>query len=199
MLAVHIVFGAQMPKPDYNQNRPAARHFDVEDHHHVDQAGNLWSLGLVLSIRDGVLCLKELAIRPVGHNEQLTSAVLRGINVRDLVSHERRHLIEEGHLAPDSQDDRTLSEAQVEELLASRGPAVGRRLDEFDLRLVAHLYASAYEAGLPVQRTVAERLGVSIPTASRRISLARQSGLLDRRYTQTRGRRSPSKENSDGC
>ena len=85
-----------MPKSDANPERPISQRFDVEAHHHVDQAGNLWSLGLVLSIRDGVLCLKELAIRPVGHNEQLTSAVLRGINVRDLVSHERRHLIEEG-------------------------------------------------------------------------------------------------------
>jgi DNA-binding transcriptional regulator LsrR (DeoR family) len=54
---------------------------------------------------------------------------------------------------------------------------------------VARLYADAYQEGVSVQRQVADRLGVSIPTAARRIMLARDRGLISGRFNQTRGSR----------
>ena len=177
-----------MSEPDVNPKRPT-QEFDAADRPWIDQAGRTWSLSVDLFVKDGVVGIKELTIRPEGHNEPLTSAVLRGINVSDLVSHERQHLVEKGLIAPDPKDDMLLTDEQVEELLASGGPARGKHLTELDLRLVVRLYADAYGAGLPVQRTVAERLGVSIPTAARRIMLARERGLIGSRFPQTRGAR----------
>ena len=178
-----------MPKSDANLERPTSQRFDVEDHPWVDQAGRNWLLSLELVISGGVVGIGAFAIQPVGHNEPLTGAVLRGINLRDIADQERQHLIDEGRLACDPQDDRLLSDAEVEDLLASGGPARGKQLTELDLRLVAHVYADAYQEGVSVQRHVADRLGVSIPTAARRIMLARDRGLISSRFSQTRGAR----------
>ncbi len=177
-----------MSKPDVNPKRPT-QEFDAADRPWVDQAGRTWSLSVDLFVKDGVVGIKELTIRPEGHNEPLTSAVLRGINVRGIADQERQYLIDKGLLACDPQDDELLTDAEVEELLASGGPSRGKHLSELDLRLVARLYADAHGAGLPVQRTVAERLGVSIPTAARRIMLARDRGLIGSQFSQTRGAR----------
>ena len=178
-----------MPKSDANPKRPTSQRFDVEDHAWVDQAGRNWSLSADLVVKGGVVGIKAFAIQPVGHNEPLTGAVLRGINLRDIADQERQYLIDKGLLACDPQDDRLLSDAEVEDLLASGGPARGKQLTELDLRLVARLYADAYQEGVSVQRQVADRLGVSIPTAARRIMLARDRGLISSRFSQTRGAR----------
>ena len=177
-----------MSKPDVNPKRPT-QEFDAADRPWIDQAGRTWSLSVDLFVKDGVVGIKELTIRPEGHNEPLTSAVLRGINLRGIADQERQHLIDKGLLACDPQDDRLLSDAEVEDLLAFGGPARGRQLTELDLRLVARLYADAYQEGVSVQRHVADRLGVSIPTAARRIMLARDRGLISGRFNQTRGSR----------
>ena len=124
--------------------------------------------------------------------------MLRGINLRDIADQERQYLIDKGLLACDPQDDRLLSDAEVEDLLASGGPARGKQLTELDLRLVARLYADAYEEGVSVQRHVADRLGVSIPTAARRIMLARDRGLISGRFNQTRGSRKQTTETDSG-
>ena len=187
-----------MPKSDANLERPTSQRFDVEDHPWVDQAGRNWLLSLELVISGGVVGIGAFAIQPVGHNEPLTGAVLRGINLRDIADQERQHLIDKGLLACDPQDDRLLSDAEVEDLLASGGPARGKQLTELDLRLVARLYADAYQEGVSVQRQVADRLGVSIPTAARRIMLARDRGLISGRFNQTRGSRKQTTETDSG-
>jgi hypothetical protein len=178
-----------MPKPDVNLKRPTPPRFDVEGRPWIDQAGRNWSLSVDLVVKGGVVGIGAFAVKPVGHNEPLTGAVLRGINLRDIAYQERQYLIDKGLLACDPQDDRLLSDAEVEDLMAFGGPARGRELTELDLRLVARLYADAYREGLPVQRTVAEHLGVSIPTAARRIMLARDRGLIGSQFSQTRGAR----------
>ena len=187
-----------MSRSDANPERSTSQQFDVEDHPWVDQAGRNWLLSVDLGVKGGVVGIKAFAIRPVGHDEQLTGAVLRGINLRDIANQGRQYLIDEGCLACDPQDDRLLSGAQVEDLLASGGPARGRQLTELDLRLVARLYADAYEEGVSVQRHVADRLGVSIPTAARRIMLARDRGLISSRFSQTRGSRKQTTETDSG-
>lgn len=58
------------------------------------------------------------------------------------------------------------------------GPDSTRDLALEDLNLVASLYLDAYKRGLPVQRHVAESLGIALSTATRRISLARKAGFI---------------------
>jgi len=123
----------------------------------------------------------------------LLADVLHRMDADGRVPYARRDVQEffnrAGGLACDPQDDRLLSDAEVEDLLAFGGPVRGRQLTELDLRLVARLYADAYQEGASVQRHVADRLGVSIPTAARRIMLARDRGLISGRFSQTRGAR----------
>ena len=186
-----------MPKSDANPKRPASQRFDVEGHAWVDQAGRNWSLSVDLVVKGGVVAIGAFSIQPAGHNEPLTGAVLRGINLRDIADQERQYLIDKGLLACDPQDDELLTDAEVEELLASGGPSRGKHLSELDLRLVARLYTDAHGEGLAVQRTVAERLGVSIPTAARRIMLARDRGLIGSQFSQTRGNRKQTMDTSN--
>jgi hypothetical protein len=63
--------------------------------------------------------------------------------------------------------------------LAQAGPDSTRDLTAEDLLLVASLYNDAYQRGQPVQRYVAETLGIAISTAARRISLARNAGYIN--------------------
>jgi hypothetical protein len=62
----------------------------------------------------------------------------------------------------------------------SLGPDSTRTLTDDDLRSVADLYLQAWKVNMPVQRHVADVLQISIPTAARRISLARQRGFISR-------------------
>ena len=63
----------------------------------------------------------------------------------------------------------------------SLGPDSTRTLTDDDLRSVADLYLQAWKVNMPVQRYVADVLQISIPTAARRISLARQRGFISRK------------------
>lgn len=65
--------------------------------------------------------------------------------------------------------------------LIKRGPNSRRDLTEEDLISVAVLYRHAYSQGLSTQKTIAKEMGVSIPTASRRIMRAREEGFLEPR------------------
>ena len=65
--------------------------------------------------------------------------------------------------------------------LVRRGPDSRRDLSEEDLISVAVLYRHAYSQGLSTQKTIAKEMGVSIPTAARRIMRAREEGFLEPR------------------
>jgi DNA-binding transcriptional regulator LsrR (DeoR family) len=54
----------------------------------------------------------------------------------------------------------------------------GRTHTEDELREVAEIYMAAFQAHRPVQKTVADMLGVSVSTAAKRIMAARQSGYI---------------------
>ncbi len=61
-----------------------------------------------------------------------------------------------------------------------RGPDSTRVLSDSDLEHVAELYLKAWQLNLPVQKHVADALNIAIPTAARRIGLARRHGLISR-------------------
>ena len=62
----------------------------------------------------------------------------------------------------------------------SMGPDSTRTLTDDDLKSVADLYLQAWKVNIPVQRHIANELQISIPTAARRISLARQRGFISK-------------------
>ena len=59
----------------------------------------------------------------------------------------------------------------------ARGSA---RLSMYELQEVADIYIDAFFNHLPVQKTVAQTLGIPLSTACKRINLVRKKGLLPR-------------------
>ena len=68
--------------------------------------------------------------------------------------------------------------------IANAGPDTTRDLTDEDLVLVASLYYDAYQRGIPVQRYLAETLGIAISTAARRISIARKAGYISEKINK---------------
>lgn len=84
-------------------------------------------------------------------------------------------------LIDQSRKDRTKHSRQPTPIRRhSLGPDSTRTLTDDDLRSVADLYLQAWKVNIPVQRHIADELQISIPTAARRISLARQRGFISR-------------------
>lgn len=54
----------------------------------------------------------------------------------------------------------------------------GRQHSDEDLRSVADIYKAAFQARMPVQKAVADALGISVSTASKRIMAARRRGFI---------------------
>jgi hypothetical protein len=155
---------------------------DVTDAPWTDPDGNKWLVPLEWKTTGDQLV--GVAIRALGDTSP-TATLIRKVPFGQIINAERARRIDRG-------EER--SKVDLEESLASGGPNRGRHLTDTDLQAVAHFYEEAYEAGLPVQRHIADKFGVSIPTAARRISRARQRGFIDDRFVQTRGRVLSSKE-----
>ena len=151
----------------------------------TDPDGTVWRLRLEWKVLAGRLEVAAIDIRSENGESALSPALVRRVPLADIISARRVALVDrlDGADSPEP-----LSKRAIAQSLNTGGPDSTRRLTDLDLRLVAHLYAEAYRAGLPVQRYVAEKCGVSIPTAGRRIGLARQGGFIDDRFVQNRGR-----------
>ena len=54
----------------------------------------------------------------------------------------------------------------------------GRQHSDDDLQAVAEIYKAAFQARLPVQKAVADALGISVSTAAKRIMAARSRGFI---------------------
>ena len=147
--------------------------------------------GLVIAIdwkiHNEVPVAEAVSIRSTA-NEGISARKVHRLPLGRIINAERARLIEDGTLADDLQPLTRFTESEFAEFASDAGPDQGRHLTEDALRLVAHLYIEAYRNGDPVQRGVADQLGVSIPTAARRIGLARDRGYIDHRYSQSRGR-----------
>ena len=165
-----------MAETDLLAGRTGRTDFDVTDAPWTDSDGNKWLVSLEWKTTGDQLV--GVAIRALGATSP-TATLIRKVPFGRIINAERARLVDHGEERP---------EVDLEESLASGGPNRGRHLTGTDLQAVAHFYEEAYGAGLPVQRHVAEKFGVSIPTAGRRISLARQGGFIDDRFVQTRGR-----------
>ena len=108
-----------------------------------------------------------ITIEPVDPKVPFEAVLLRKIPWARLINQSRK--------------DRTKQSRQPTPIRShSLGPDSTRTLTDDDLRGVADLYLQAWKVHIPVQRHVADELEISIPTAARRISLARQRGFISK-------------------
>jgi hypothetical protein len=151
----------------------------------TDPDGTEWRLCIEWKVMGGRLEVIALDIRS-GHGESaLSPALVRRVPLANIIN-ARRLVLAEDLDGADSPEP--LSETAITRSLLVGGPDSTRRLADADLQAVAHFYRQAYRAGLPVQRHIADKFGISIPTAARRIARARQRGFIDDRFVQNRGR-----------
>ena len=150
----------------------------------TDSKGTEWMICLFWKVLDDQLEVVDFNIRAKDGDAALSPSILRRIPLARVINARRVVLVDrvEGLEGP------SLSPKAVAQSLETGKPDMGRGLTDEDLKAVAHFYREAYQTGLPVQRYVADKFGVSIPTAGRRIGLARRRGFIDGRFVQTRGR-----------
>jgi len=147
--------------------------------------GTEWRLCIEWKVMGGRLEVTAIDIRSENGESALSPALVRRVPLANIISTRRVALVGrlEGTDSPEP-----LSKRAIAQSLDAGGPDSTRRLTDTDLQAVAHFYEDAYRAGLPVQRHVADKFGISIPTAARRIARARQRGFIDDRFVQNRGR-----------
>jgi len=111
--------------------------------------------------------VSSITIEPSDPNVPFEAVLLRKIPWVSLINQQRKDRAEE-----------TAKPSQVRPRTV--GPDSTRTLGDDDLQFVADLYLQAWQLNIPVQRHVAETLKIAIPTAARRISLARKRGFISR-------------------
>ena len=151
----------------------------------ADPDGTVWRLRLEWKVLAGRLEVAAIDIRSENGESALSPALVRRVPLANIIN-SRRLVLAEDLDGVDSLEP--LRETAITRSLLVGGPDSTRRLADADLQAVAHFYRQAYRAGLPVQRHVADKFGISIPTAARRIARARQRGFIDDRFVQNRGR-----------
>lgn len=129
----------------------------------MDKDGRSWIVRFAIAPIDGRLSLLNLVIEPENAGYGLTQSVLRQLPIaeweRETLSPEATHLVNLAQSGPSK-------------------PHAGRRHSDEELRHVANIYMAALNARLPVQRTVAEALGLSLSTATKQIVAARKKGFI---------------------
>lgn len=129
----------------------------------TDKDGHGWKIAFRVENLDGRLSLTDLSVSPVSNGYALTQTILRDMPIAEW---EREALADEvTHLA-------TLTAG------SESAPHSGRRHSDTELRQVADIYMAALNARQPVQKTVAEALGLSLSTATKRIVAARKKGYI---------------------
>jgi hypothetical protein len=127
-----------------------------------DANGSQWRVEVELKATSGRIGISSLSITSVDSKTPLTRRILRDLPL-DLLFRQ--------HMAVESKQ---LSKRNQKETGHK-----GRTHTEDELREVAEIYMAAFQAHRPVQKTVADMLGVSVSTAAKRIMAARSGGYID--------------------
>ncbi len=103
------------------------------------------------------------------------------ISPKDLRSPVTRRLLSELPLDKLFRDELAIGAEHLTRMLRNRKGTTahqGRQHSDEDLQAVADIYLSAHQARIPVQRAVADALGISVSTAAKRIMAARRHGFI---------------------
>ena len=126
-----------------------------------DANGSQWRVEAELKTTGGRIGISSLSISSIDVRTPLTRRVLRDLPLDRLF---REHLaIESKQLSKRNQKETGHK---------------GRTHTKDELREVAKIYMAAFQAHRPVQKTVADMLGISVSTAAKRIMAARRSGYI---------------------
>lgn len=126
-----------------------------------DANGIQWRVEVELKTTDGRIGISSLSISSIDGGTPLTRRVLRDLPLDRLFRE---------HMAIESKQLSTRNKKKTGHK--------GRMHTEDELREVANIYIAAFKAHRPVQKTVADMLGISVSTAAKRIMAARSHGYL---------------------
>ena len=137
--------------------------WDIANHHWTDSQGNEWRVYIELKRINGRIVPANFQLLSAKKNVELSHQTLIEVPIREIAE--------------------TFIEREMEFLdekskKLDLDPHHGRAHTEQELKVVADIYLKAWESRLPVQRTVAETLGISTSTAVKRIIAARKLGLI---------------------
>ena len=126
-----------------------------------DATGSEWRVEVELKATSGRIGISSLSITSVDGKTALTRRILRDLSLEELF-HDVMAM-----------ESKQLSKAKQKETSHK-----GRMHTEDELREVAKIYMAAFQAHRPVQKTVADMLGISVSTAAKRIMAARNHGYI---------------------
>ena len=127
----------------------------------MDTNGSHWSVEVELKTTSGRIGISSLSVSSVDGRTPLTRRILRDLPLDQLF---RKHMAIESN--------------QLSKTKHKETGHKGRMHTEDELREVARIYMAAFQAHLPVQKTVADMLGISVSTAAKRIMAARSHGYI---------------------
>jgi|LakMenEpi03Aug12_release.lakeMendotaPanAssembly.Ray.scaffolds.fasta_scaffold70195_2 hypothetical protein len=105
------------------------------------------------------------------------------IRTKDLGSPITRRMLSEIPLDKLFRDELAVEVEQLNRILRNKKGTTahqGRQHSDEDLQTVAEIYGAAFQARVPVQKAVADALGISVSTAAKRIMAARSRGFITR-------------------
>lgn len=127
-----------------------------------------------------------LEVRSPDHRTPITGKVVKSDwQYGAIIADHRRRLIESNDWFARTVDDveaspqqRAAAKREFQRRVSTLGARRGIALTPDGLEAVAKVYLDAHQRGEPVRAAVAEAFGIAISTASARIGLAREAGLL---------------------
>ncbi len=131
---------------------------------YTDSAGRSWEVAVEYKIINGRPDVAAFTVRSSDLRAPISQRLLREIPLEALF---KKALATEVGLLSRSPRARRSSTAHQ-----------GRPHSDHELKSVADIYVSAFNARVPVQQAVANALGVSVSTAAKRIMAARKQGYI---------------------
>jgi hypothetical protein len=126
-----------------------------------DDDGNQWLVALDLKVVGGVHGCSAITVTAQTPGCLLSQSALRQIPLAEI----ERAAFKTEVIEPTPQ-------------ASGRGPQSGMALTDDDLQAVADAYITARNQRIPVQAFVADRFGVAVSTAAKRIAAARRHGFI---------------------
>jgi len=130
----------------------------------TDDKGRNWKVGVKFKNFGGRTQVSSIRIDAVGEGYAVTRTVTARLPFLDLFDKEM--------------SDETINFAQWRQSRRKPGSHQGRASSNNEHRLAAEVRLAALKANIPVQRAVAEALGISNGSAGRRIMAARKAGFI---------------------